>query len=200
MTCIVGMVCPKTGNVYLGGDSAGVSGWNMQIRADEKVFRNGPFVMGFTTSFRMGQLLRYNLKPPDHPSRMSAMEYMVTSFVPAIREVFKGGGFLKVESQQESGGQFLVAYRGKLYMIDSDYQVGVPLSGIAAVGCGMDMALGAMHALTIPPPQRIKRALQVAATLNIGVRPPFKVLGLKGQNHDSTTSHRRVRRSMGSKR
>jgi hypothetical protein len=51
MTCIVGLV--DGGRVWLGGDSAGVSGWDLTVRADRKVFRNGPYVMGFTTSFRM---------------------------------------------------------------------------------------------------------------------------------------------------
>ena len=60
MTCIVGLV--HEGVVYIGGDSAGVGGMSLTVRADEKVFQNGEFLMGFTTSFRMGQLLRYSLK------------------------------------------------------------------------------------------------------------------------------------------
>ena len=56
MTCIAGLVHDET--VYLAGDSAGTSGWNLTVRADPKVFANDSYVMGFTTSFRMGQLLR----------------------------------------------------------------------------------------------------------------------------------------------
>lgn len=62
MTCIVGLV--DQGNVWIGGDSAGVGGYDLMLRADQKVFRNGDFLMGFTSSFRMGQLLRYKLSPP----------------------------------------------------------------------------------------------------------------------------------------
>ncbi len=54
MTAIVGLVHNAT--VYIGGDSAGVSGYSMTVRADSKVFTIGPYLMGFTTSFRMGQL------------------------------------------------------------------------------------------------------------------------------------------------
>ena len=33
----------------------------------KKVFHNGEFIMGFTDSFRMGQLLQYKLQiPPQH--------------------------------------------------------------------------------------------------------------------------------------
>jgi len=76
MTCIVGLV--DDGAVYMGGDSAGVLGLSIEVRADEKVFylneksswrtRLDPrellkpvrhlVVMGFTSSFRMGQLPR----------------------------------------------------------------------------------------------------------------------------------------------
>jgi hypothetical protein len=59
VTCIVGFT---DGNeVSIGGDSAGVGGWDLTVRADEKVFVLGEFVFGCTTSFRMGQLLRYKL-------------------------------------------------------------------------------------------------------------------------------------------
>ena len=39
MTCIVGV--QEHGNVYLGGDSAGVSDHNLRIRKDSKVFSVG---------------------------------------------------------------------------------------------------------------------------------------------------------------
>jgi ATP-dependent protease HslVU (ClpYQ) peptidase subunit len=68
MTCIVGMV--ENGKVYIGGDSAGVSGFDYHIREDQKVFQNGDMIFGFTSSFRMGQLLQYSLKIPDHDPRI----------------------------------------------------------------------------------------------------------------------------------
>ena len=42
MTCIVGY--RDDNNVYIAGDSAGVAGYSLQIRADEKVFRNKDFI------------------------------------------------------------------------------------------------------------------------------------------------------------
>lgn len=52
MTCIVGYAVD--GNVYMGGDSAGVGeGYSLQIRAEEKVFLKGSMIFGFTTSFRI---------------------------------------------------------------------------------------------------------------------------------------------------
>lgn len=146
MTCIIGMV--HGGKAWIGGDSAGVAGYNITTRADTKVFRNGPYVIGFTSSFRMGQLLQYNLTVPEQAEGVDDMRHMVTVFIPAVRQCLKDGGFLKKNSDVESGGSFLVAYRGQLYEVGSDFQVGQTVDNMAAVGCGEEVALGAMHALT----------------------------------------------------
>ena len=178
MTCIVGLV--HDGDVYIGGDSAGVAGLSITIRSDEKVFGNGPFIMGFTTSFRMGQLLRYKLAPPAQTVHQNDMEYMVTSFVDSCRQCFAGNGF--GDKDATVGGNFLVGYKGKLYNIEGDYQVGVPRAAFDAVGCGSDLALGAMFATEgLPPEKRIHAALAAASTFSAGVAPPFTILRLEGE-------------------
>lgn len=176
MTCIVGLV--DKGDVYIGGDSAGVAGLSLSIRADEKVFGNGPFIMGFTTSFRMGQLLRYKLSPPAQTVHQNDMEYMVTSFIDACRTCFSQNGF--GDKDASVGGNFLVGYHGKLYNIEGDYQVGVPKAPFDAVGCGSDLALGAMYASEgMTPEKRINLALAAASTFSAGVAPPFTILKLE---------------------
>ncbi|MFN2388015.1 MAG: hypothetical protein ABR575_00190, partial [Actinomycetota bacterium] len=121
MTCIAALIDNATGRVYVGGDSAGVAGWDLAVRADAKVFRRGPFVLGFTSSFRMGQLLRYTLEAPQHPEGMADDEYMVTYFVDAVRRCLKRGGVAKRENDVEEGGTFIVGYRGGIYVIEGDY-------------------------------------------------------------------------------
>lgn len=173
MTCIVGL--EEKDAVYIGGDSAGVSGLSVSIRADEKVFTNGPFVMGFTTSFRMGQLLRFKLDPPKQTVSTDDYKYMVTDFIDAVRKCFTDNGF----GTTSAGGTFLVGYNGKLYTIHSDFQVGIPSIAYAAVGCGSDLALGAMYALPDKKPeQRIKAALNAASTFSGGVAPPYVIMKL----------------------
>lgn len=179
MTCIVGLV--HDGDVYIGGDSAGVAGLSISIRADEKVFGNGPFIMGFTTSFRMGQLLRYKLSPPAQTVHQGDMEYMVTSFIDSCRQCFANNGF--GDKDASIGGNFLVGYKGKLYNIEGDYQVGVPKANYDAVGCGADLALGAMYATEgLSPEERINAALAAASTFSAGVAPPFTILKLEGEH------------------
>ena len=174
MTCIVGVVHGE--RVYIGGDSAGVAGYALTVRADEKVFRNGPFLMGFTTSFRMGQLLRFNLKPPEHRKGVEPYEYMVTDFVDAARKCLKKGGYAKKENEVESGGDFLVGYRGHLFTVESDYQVAEATDGFNAVGCGAALARGALYITAQKKPrERVLLALKAAEHMNAGVRGPFIV-------------------------
>lgn len=180
MTCIVGVA--HAGQVYVGGDSAGVNpgSYALRVRRDVKVFVNGPFAMGFTSSFRMGQLLHYALTPPPHePPDLNVHHYMVTRFVDAVRACLKDGGYARKEHEQEEGGVFLVGYRGRLFRIASDYQVGEAVDGYDAVGSGDQAALGALHATQGQDPvERVFTALQAAERLNAGVRGPFTVVSV----------------------
>jgi hypothetical protein len=172
MTCIVGIA--EAGKVYIGGDSAGVAGLDLSVRADAKVFTNGEFAFGFTSSFRMGQLIRYAFKPPKRHADQDVMEYMVTEFIGALRACLKDGGFATTKDGAEYAGAFLVGYQGRLFVVDCDYQVGEAAVGFDAVGCGAQVALGAMHVSAGKPARdRVTGALQAAEAFSAGVRGPF---------------------------
>lgn len=174
MTCIVGLV--EGDRVWIGGDSAGVAGWDLTVRADQKVFRNGAMLFGFTSSFRMGQLLRYALQVPDHDPRVDTDKYMATTFIDAVRECLKGRGWAENDKGQERGGTFLVGYAGRLFCVESDYQVGVPADGYAAVGCGDQIARGALYASGhLVGQARVEVALRAAERCSAGVRGPFHI-------------------------
>jgi len=175
MTCIVGV--RQGGKVYVGGDSAGVAGWDVTVRVDPKVFVNGPYAMGFTSSFRLGQLLQFRLKlpePPRSPKRLYA--FMVNEFVEATRECLKTGGVATREKEAEAGGTFMVGVRGRLFIVESDYQVVEPAPAFAAIGSGAPYALGSLATSRGSPVARARQALAVAERFCIGVRAPFRVL------------------------
>jgi len=180
MTCIVGIETSK--GVIIGGDSAGVAGYALRVRADEKVFtRTGgraDWVFGFTSSFRMGQLIRHAFSPPLVPEKDEDIDkYMVTVFIDALRECFKDGGYLEKYDAAESGGTFLVGVRGRLYEIESDFQVARPSTGYEAVGCGGNIAIGALYATPkMAAEKRVRTALEAAEQNSAGVRGPFLIL------------------------
>lgn len=176
MTCVAALVCNN--KVYMGADSAAVSMIDLTVRCDQKVFMNDEFLIGFTSSFRMGQLLRYTLKPPKiRPEEKDLYEYMVTDFVDAVRECLKKGRYAQNDKGEESGGFFLVGVRGRLFQIECDYQVGESVQTYDAVGCGRAYALGVLSVTnTIDPEERIKLALSSAEKFSAGVRGPFVIL------------------------
>lgn len=179
MTIIVGMVDPDR-RVHIGADSGATDGWEDSTRIDAKVFRNGAYLIGFTTSFRMGQLLHHALTPPPPPAaRLDA--FMATTFIDAVRECLKSGGWSKKENEREEGGEFLVGVAGRLFNVGSDYQVGEHACGYDAVGNGYLAALGAMFAtqhIAVLPRARVSWALRAAAAHTRAVRPPFRVLSV----------------------
>jgi hypothetical protein len=176
VTCIVGIADGES--VWLGGDSAGISGWDKTIFTEPKVFRNGEWVMGFTTSFRMGQLLQHVLVPPRLPEPSVPLErFMVTEFIDAVRQTLRGGGFAKKENDVERGGQFLVGIRGRLFFVDSDYQVGESTDGYAAIGSGFAYALGSLYATEgADNEDRVRASLKAAVKFSAGVAEPFNVV------------------------
>jgi hypothetical protein len=175
MTCIVGII--DKDRIHMGADSAALGGYDLSLRSDEKIFVAGRFIMGFTSSFRMGQLLRYAPPFTPRPTAMGVFPYMVCVVVEEIRKVFKDGGWATREKEQESGGTFLVGYAGRLFRIDSDYQVAENLDGYDACGCAEMAARGSLFSTgRMKPIHRLKLALQAAEHNSGGVRKPFNFL------------------------
>lgn len=175
MTCVVGMA--DKGKVYIGTDSLGICGSEVQIRADKKPFKNGPFIFGCAGSFRVLQLLQYVFVTPKHPDRMGLMSYMVGPFTKALRECFNFNG---VDPNQVFAGPsaFLTGYQGRLFVVYTDYQIGETHNGFAAVGSGALPALGALeilHKQKMSTPVKLKRALEAASKYVATVRGPFHV-------------------------
>lgn len=176
MTCIVGIV--KDGVIHMGADSCGATDYVRTARKDPKLFVvNDKFIIGGTTSFRMLQLLNFKLNPPKRKGK-DVYEYMCTDFIDSVRTVFKEGGFIQRNNDAEKGGLFLVGYKGRLFTIDSDFQVGEQLSGYASVGSGQETALGSLYTSErlrhTDPQQRIEMALSAATYFTTSVLPPFQ--------------------------
>ena len=183
MTCIVAIKDKK--KIYIGGDSAAVAGLSINVRTDSKVFKNGKFLIGFAGSFRLGQIMRFHFKPPKHEDGKSDYEYMCVDFIKKMQKTFEANGFdgENKKSEKETSGQMLVAYNGELYEVYEDYQVGMVADPYNSIGCGSDIALGALYALhaldtRIPTDQKVTIALDAANAYSGGVLPPYNILSI----------------------
>lgn len=176
MTCVVAF--KHEGDVWMGADSAGVdTNLGLVTRKDPKIYRVGEFLLGFTSSFRMGQLLGHALNVSKRHPSISVELYMATTFIDAVRHTLKAGGYARIDNGEESGGTFLVAYEGRIFNVSSDFQVGESVHDYDAVGCGAAVALGALHAMSydqnVAPHRMIFRALAAAECFSAGVRAPY---------------------------
>jgi len=185
VTCIVAVM--ETGRIVVAGDSqaGNTTRYSIMPRRDPKVFRlpaptGGPteLVIGYTSSYRMGQLLRFGFTPPPHPAAKDAFAYLAQYFADTARTRFKEGGFAEVDRGVEKGGTFLVAYAGRIFGIFDNFQVAEFDLDYAAVGSGEELALGALHALSDSKKSaedRARAAIAAAAAFNAYVGGPITV-------------------------
>ena len=193
MTVIVGL--KHNGNIYIGGDSAGVRGYEIRQRNDTKVFIKGSFIFGYTTSFRMGQILRFAFEPPKRKNGTDIFEYMCTSFINELRKTFKNHGFFKNDHGTDQGGEFIVGYASRLFSIESDFQVAEIVDDFTACGCAHDLAMGSMFStkdLIKDPNERILMALKAAERYSSAVSMPFVIEKL--ESNKVKTLYKRIRR------
>ncbi|WP_226035776.1 hypothetical protein [Aquibacillus saliphilus] len=181
MTCIVGLVF--NGVTYIGGDSLGSNGYSKTVRKDTKVFKlkdTNKAVVGYTSSYRMGQLLMYAkglIDSRDEPN--IDHEYLVTRFIPNTIKLFEDGGYSKNSSGEKTGGSFLLGYGDRLYQVSSDFQVGESIDGYDACGSGEEFALGSLKTTensNMSPEERIHLALQAATKFSTSVVPPYQII------------------------
>lgn len=179
MTCVVAMI--KKGTVYMGADSAASNGWETRIRKDKKVFKNGPMIFGFCGSFRIGQLLQHKLAIPNHAVDKDVYQYMVQDFIEAVRACLKEGGAAQTDKETHTMdfSNFMVGYRGRLFYIQADFQVGEPRDIYHAIGCGENYALGSLHRRhSADPYTSLRLALEAAEHFSNGVRGPFEYISV----------------------
>jgi hypothetical protein len=172
MTCIAALV--HEGVVYVGADSCGSDGSSHSVRKDPKLAEVGEYVIGFTTSFRMGQLIIYSTLPTCTDTDLH--RFMATSFVDHIRRTMKENGALTTLNGVEFLGTFIVGVRGRLFVVESDFGVSEPACGYTAVGCGGACAIGCLYATQGQAPhQRLIQALSAATAHTTGVLPPYLI-------------------------
>lgn len=171
MTCIVGMV--HKGKVFMGADSLGSDGFSKEIRVEPKVFKNGEFLIGCTSSFRMIDILKWKFNPPTLKDD-NVHKFMVTEFVDSVRSLFTSNGYC-ISSDDWKSGTFLVGVKGRLFKIGGNFQVSE--HDYISCGSGEYHALGSLYTSKRNNPKKdIEVALSAAENFVTSVQRPFVVI------------------------
>lgn len=91
------------------------------------------------------------------------------------------GSHRPIGRKAEVGGFFLVGFRGRLFAVESDYQVGEAVVSYQALGCGEQIARGSLFSSShLDSERRVRLALEAAEAHSAGGRGPFTVLSAGG--------------------
>lgn len=153
MTCIVAMTDGET--VHMAADSV-ASDWNtLYHRSQGKVFRVGELLIGMAGSPRAADLIRYKLELPFRDPRSGPDDdhrYLVTDVASAVKNLIWKSGAEDEDQDTLMAAVGLIGYRGRLYDMHGDYQVGQNRMPYGAVGSGGHVALGVLYALHTSSP------------------------------------------------
>ncbi|GCJ80999.1 hypothetical protein [Escherichia phage BF17] len=195
MTCIIA----HTNGVssFIAGDKLGSNGFTKTVQTEPKVFEKEfiklhddgltrtkeVMALGYTTSFRMGQLLNYNLNLPEQDASQTFSQYLVLKVIPIIRQMFKEEWGARDASQDVGGGQFIILHNHTIYEVQEDFSVLQPKTRITAVGSGTYHAIAAMQAYIEveneskkPLHERIKSIFKIVSDNVTSVSEEFDVL------------------------
>lgn len=171
MTCIVAI---KQDNlIILGGDSAASGGNRIVSRKDKKIFKKKNLHFGFSGSFRVGQLIKYQLQITKKPDNTSTTEYIVNFVVSSIIKLLTDNKLVK---NNEMDCNLIIVCEDYIFKIDSDFQVEVSEDSYVAIGDGADVALGSLYALAgfdISPLEKARIALEASGKYCTTVSTPY---------------------------
>lgn len=178
MTCCIGYKTDKM--LYFAGDTQGSNEDTKETRLDPKIFKLKNILVATCGSFRMRDVLMYELDIPKLKIGEDIDKYVRTTVINAIRSLFieKNICVKNDETDLACPGDILLGIRDKIYKIESDFQVGEINKPYVAIGCGAREAMGAMTMyekyLDLPKTKVeienfLMNTLDVTADLNINV-------------------------------
>jgi ATP-dependent protease HslVU (ClpYQ) peptidase subunit len=170
--------------VVIGADSQ-VSEDNKKYRLPDgfgKLVRNGEYLFGVAGDLRAVNILTHDFRPPaprKDADRKLLDKFMTSRFIPKLKSCFDMNFYGK---DSEHGSMFVVAVRGVIYEVGSDYDCIRDERGLYSVGSGSQFALGALHALDTKPRSiasgrgMVRSALMASCSYDSGTSEPVTIV------------------------
>ncbi len=183
MTCIAAVA--TDGRVYMGGDSAGISDdsvLSLGIGSEAKIWEREGILFGACGSFRVSQVIRWQMNIPQYNPDAEPLEYLTGSLITSMRDSLREHGSLTTweeDSTESIDGSLFIGFCGRVFEVYSDFGVGELIHNYGSVGCGSPIAVGSLAATesrSVKPAKRVRMALQAAERHSAGVRGPMTVI------------------------
>jgi len=138
MTAIAGIIDKKNNITYLASDEMGSNGFTGENFKTPKLFRNGVLSVAFCGSYRLGQILKYNLKPRNFEVGETIDEYVFNYLEKEIRNILKERKFLQEDLGVQSigGSEIIFAVKDRLFVMQSDLAILEPEHIFVTSGSG----------------------------------------------------------------
>lgn len=167
MTCIAAIIDNK-GVGHIACDSLGSDLLSKRVFTTPKIFVVGDMLIGFTGSYRIGQLLQYRLQLPTARMGQELDEWLHVDFIDSVREILLQNGAMQVDNSVElADSKFLVVVAGRVFTIQEDLSLLESVDPFEAVGSGEMYARATMNALVqhkVTKPERVlTEAIEAAA-------------------------------------
>ena len=177
MTCCGFYINKK--NAYAFSDGAAYNGQTKQYVINPKFFKVGDLWFAYTSSFRMADILQYQLSL-EKDKKQNDVEYIKKYVMERIRLVLKDNGFTSVNNNKETAGTFLIYYKNKVYTIFDDLQCNLLKKDIYTVGCGEECMTASFLASNKKDiVKTLKKCLYITSKISFGVEPPFFIKKIK---------------------
>lgn len=168
MTTIVAV--ENKGHVLIGCDSQVTAGNQKMTLEGGKIIRNGDYLIAVAGRLRMLQAMRHATLPTLGVDSTDIDAFVSLELGPAIAQVEMSVGCVPGESE------YLFVVKGRIYSIYGDGTYTRNPSKHYSIGSGSPYALGALYSLRSEASRDdVERALQAAATHDIGTSAPFLV-------------------------
>ena len=127
------------------------------VTVNQKIINNNGILIAGAGTSRGSNIMQFGYKMPVPGPRVNLDSFISKTFIPRMRKEFTGSGYegKADEDAAQHDSCFLVAVRGVVYPIFSDYSWDRDERGVYYLGSGGDVALGALDALEI---EKVKTA------------------------------------------
>ncbi len=172
MTTIVGV--QKDGYVILGADTQVTDGARKHNHVKmEKISKNNGYLIAGAGDSQPCDILQHVFAPPipTLADRKDLYHFMITKFIPAMRECLEENGYKPDPSDKDAGFNTLISFDGEIFDIGDDFSVVLNNDGIYGVGAGSQYAIGALYAGAT-----VEKALEYAANNDIYTSGPFQIV------------------------